>query len=516
VLDLLAVARELNKLVEVANQTLAFKPTVEFGQRSKFAILALIAMAQNNDQAAADYISQLRPLQEKMPDESLEHARWPEFVVAAEAIKSPKLRPQALDLLELMVNHIQVKYLTWEWERRVRPLRDRARYLSLTDANPPLFGSDPSARQWSRVTHGTAQSRGLGMVHPHWRVAQGEVRHFAGHDHDYLYFNTPLRGNFEVNCQLTTFNWREAGLTYAGTAIELRYTRDRCELSHYGRGPSTVMIAPTLPELGDWYDYRLVVQDGSYIAYMHGQKVHEQRIPVNPDPWLAFHSVAAFGGGVRNLKITGNPQIPESIDLSEHLDLGEWIPDYYGESIDVENASWRKQDQEIVGRKIPDTAGSSRQSLLKYHRPLLEDGEIEYDFYYEPGVTNVHPALDRLAFLLEPAGVRIHWLTDAQYDRTNLTPDNVFDEPARRRGPKTLPLQERDWNHVKLALKGDVVSLALNGVEIYERPLEATIQRIFGLFHYASETDVRVRRVTYRGNWPRVLPPVAEQELAGP
>jgi hypothetical protein len=278
-----------------------------------------------------------------------------------------------------------------------------------------------------------------------------------------------------------------------------------------------VTFAPTLPDLGDWYDYRLVVQDGSYIAYMHGQKVHEQRIPANPDPWLTFHSVAAFGGGVRNLKISGSPEIPDHIDLSEHPDLGEWLSDYYGESINNPNANWRKEDQQIVGSKMgADAAGTNRQSLLKYHRPMLEDGQIEYEFYYEPGSSHVHPALDRLTFLLEPTGVRIHWLTDAQFDRTGLAPDNVFDEPAQRRGPKALSLKERDWNHVKLALQGDVVSLSLNGVEIYERPLEPTNQRIFGLFHYSSETEVHVRNVTYRGNWPRTLPPLAEQELAGP
>jgi hypothetical protein len=75
-------------------------------------------------------------------------------------------------------------------------------------------------------------------------------------------------------------------------------------------------------------------------------------------------------------------------------------------------------------------------------------------------------------------------------------------------------LKDRDWNLVKLALRGDVVSLSLNGVEIYERPLEATNQRIFGLFHYSSETEVHVRKVMYRGNWPRTLSPLAEQELA--
>jgi len=55
--------------------------------------------------------------------------------------------------------------------------------------------------------------------------------------------------------------------------------------------------------------------------------------------------------------------------------------------------------------------------LLGYHRPLVENGVIEYDFFYEPGETAAHPALDRLAFILAPQGVRIHWITDDRYDR---------------------------------------------------------------------------------------------------
>jgi hypothetical protein len=53
--------------------------------------------------------------------------------------------------------------------------------------------------------------------------------------------------------------------------------------------------------------------------------------------------------------------------------------------------------------------------VLQYHRPMLEDGEIEYEFYFDPDRVMVHPALDRLAFLIEPESVAIHWMTDAQY-----------------------------------------------------------------------------------------------------
>jgi hypothetical protein len=94
--------------------------------------------------------------------------------------------------------------------------------------------------------------------------------------------------------------------------------------------------------------------------------------------------------------------------------------------------------------------------------------------------------------------------------------DNVFDEPQHRRGPAPLPLKERDWNRVALKLVGDVVSLTLNDQLIYERPLEATNQRTFGFFHYADETELRVRDVNYSGQWPRTLPPVNQQELAAP
>jgi hypothetical protein len=147
---------------------------------------------------------------------------------------------------------------------------------------------------------------------------------------------------------------------------------------------------------------------------------------------------------------------------------------------------------------------------LHYHRPLLEDGEVEYDFFYEPGKEHGHPVMDRLVFLLDPEGVRIHWLTDGTHDRTGLSPDNAGTEPKDRRGPTPLPLKVKAWNNLKLALAGDTVILHLNGVVIYQRLLESTNQRTFGLFHYADETTLRVRNVTYRGQWPRRLPDADE------
>jgi hypothetical protein len=213
---------------------------------------------------------------------------------------------------------------------------------------------------------------------------------------------------------------------------------------------------------------------------------------------------------VRNLRITGDPQIPEELNLSTLPDLTGWVS-YYDEPLTGDNRAWEKRGEEIIARAFTDLPGSKQESVLQYHRPMLEDGEIEYEFFYEPGKAATHPALDRLVLLLDPDGVKLHWLTDAQHDRTGLAPDNVIVEPENRRGPTELPLRPREWNCVKLTLAGDTITIRVNGELVYERELERTNQRSFGLFHYADETEVRVRDVTYRGAWPRTLP--GDQEL---
>jgi hypothetical protein len=155
---------------------------------------------------------------------------------------------------------------------------------------------------------------------------------------------------------------------------------------------------------------------------------------------------------------------------------------------------------------------------LYYHRPLLEDGQLSYEFYCEPGKQEVHPTLDRLVFLLRPHGIVGHWLTDAGYERNGLSPENRFEFPTDEvlSGGSSLPLQRDAWNRLQLTIAADVATITLNGQDIVRHQLAADNQRHFGLFHYQDATEARVRNVLYRGDWPRELPPVARQELALP
>jgi hypothetical protein len=272
-------------------------------------------------------------------------------------------------------------------------------------------------------------------------------------------------------------------------------------------------------------DVKLAVQSGTLTFFVNGKEIASQRLPTNAEPWLAIQP----GSGnqtsmVQSLQIVRAPEIPRELALSASASLDGWSAMYYGETISATaerpatlqssdeepSSNWSKNADEIVAGKRPNCEGSYRESLLQYHRPLLEDGEVEYEFYYEPGKTLIHPALDRLVFLLSPEGTKIHWLTDKQWDRSGLSLENAEALP----GSSPAPLKAGEWNKLKLAIAGDEVTVAVNGQEVARRKLESTNQRVFGLFRYADATSARVRQVVYRGQWPMALPALDKQELA--
>jgi hypothetical protein len=228
-------------------------------------------------------------------------------------------------------------------------------------------------------------------------------------------------------------------------------------------------------------------------------------------------------GEMKDLKITGTPTIPASIDPLAGDDLGLWRPylgsvgsdesRYYGGN--ERSSAWMKRGEELYAHgKKPDPPDGKQpapprgfpESAVYYQRPIAEDGVIDYEFYYDPDKALVHPMLDRLVFLLEPEGVKLHWLTDGANEKSETAFDNATDEPACRRGPSRLPFNAKAWNRVQLSVAGDTVKLSLNGTPVYERPIEPTNQRLFGLFHYTDRTEARVRTMTYSGDWPKQLP----------
>lgn len=239
-------------------------------------------------------------------------------------------------------------------------------------------------------------------------------------------------------------------------------------------------------------------------------------------------------GHIRDVRITGTPNIPEAVVLSELKSaayaqpipagltdrpinqLQGWMP-WHDELWDPQQQVWHAESDEsgrtvIVGRRAPEMAGTGGERLLRYHWPLVWDSEVTYEFLYRPGESIAHPVLGKLSYLLEPDGLKRHWISNGHLDRSGLDPLNATPIPQ---SPSQLPLKRDAWNTMSLRLKGDVVELSLNGTMIGTHEVEPTNDRSFGIYYDCGETESRVRNVTLRGDWPQALPPIEQQELRG-
>ncbi len=531
-LDLIAAAKASGALDELAERIVKAEPSAagdDLFRRSKTALLAAVRAAQGRDADAAEALKQLIEFARKLPPDAHAAERWPDLIAVVATLDRPALLKPATDLIQVLNANIEqamIRELPFDnrewWVRAYRQARARALVLGHPEGVRRAFGSDPGLAHWAAVSALDANSRGSGSNVPHWTVRDGVVTHFPGHSEDYLIFRTPLRGDFEVTCELRVQGWAEAHVRYGSHQFDLSHDRKKFKLftdvRHTGRDTT---INPPLPEnKTNVYKFKLVVKDGWFRAFVDDREIAAEKIGANPEPWLMLHCTHGNTGEVKNLAINGKPTVPEKIDLLANDDLGLWRPHlghvavatrYYG----GESTGWLKRGEELYeSGKTPEPPEDGKpkperyfpESALYYQRPLLEDGAVEYEFYYDPGKALVHPMLDRLTFLLDPDGVKLHWLTDGPGDKSGRAFDNVKDEPGARRGPAKLPLKEKAWNKVRLAVTGDTVKVSLNGTEVYERVIEPTNQRFFGLFHYTDRTEARVRSMTYAGDWGKTVP----------
>ncbi len=521
--DLVASAIAIGRLDDLARAIEDAEAITPLDRRGRLALLALAREAQTKVSEADAALGALGALaEESITARTPDWQRWPELIAGSGLALRPGGDPAAVALLDAVVDGIQKQQYYGAMELAIRHARAIAR-ASIR----PAPAAPVAPGEWVPAMLGTAETRGRGNPQASWSKVDRSWTHTPGHDADMLFLATPLRGDFEVDCELTTFGWREARMSYAGTTIGVNYNWKNFEVQHYGRSAeANGSINPPLREGDDWLPFRMEVKGGRMTTYAQGRKLDERPVGGESDPWLAIYAAGRLTASVRNIKVTGKPAIPDRINLSGSADLNGWLGDYHGESTRGEDAAWRKRGDEIVGRKFRDApapgssdafgnqqnrgaetiAGSDHETVLRYVRPLAEDGEVTYEYFHEPGKADVHPALDRLAFLLDPDGVKVHRITDGNHDRTGLGPGNLVAEPENRRGPARLPLRPKAWNTLRLALKGDRVTLALNGEEIYARTLEPSNARNLGLFHFADRTEARVRNVVYRGDWPRTLP----------
>lgn len=506
VLAMVETAKEIGKLGELQKQVAQGHAADD---PAALALLTLIDLAQGDDSGATSKLKRLASLIGKESPRGPEYDRWRGLVATAKAVERPAPRADALAVLKIAADHAAQRAKTYDlsrapdhaWPRQIAHLIARA------EDEPKLENQAPASAPWATATRTAAFTRGGGFPVAHWRQTGDTITHLPGHDFDFLYLNTPLKGDFQLDCEITAAVGREIHVMFAGVCYGLSADAASLDRSRYGDFLPPQAIMPPLDKKSEWHALKLVVRDKRMTLSIDGRKLTTASAPDDRDPWIALFSEALGASSVRKPAITGKPQVSESLALSKRPDLDGWDSDEYGEFTLGDAAGWRKAGDEIKGRLHDNLPlGFRLESTLRHHRPLLEDDRVTYEFFYEPGMTMVHPALGRQVFLIEPEGLKIHWLTDGAFERTGLAPDNSHDEPDHRRGPASPPLKPKAWNTLAMAVKGDTVSITLNGQLIHEGPIAPSNARTFAFFHYAEAVDARIRGVTLEGNWPRQPP----------
>ena len=541
---LILAALETDRLDDLEDEVFQIAVTGPAQARARAAMLGIISLMRDRPREADAMLweCQRLVLEPATPPQSI---RWPEVAFCSLAIQHPDLRSTAYELLDrIQRGQLQMGNTgESEFSRFVRQLHGQVHYL-MYGGEPSQFGTSPALKQWHTVAQPNAKSRGHGYSIGAFDAIAGELALRGGHDVDMCHFQSPLRGDYEVRCRISNFEFRETILMASGVASCLKSTLTEARVTH-ARAPilDVPLTKKFTPTPRNWHDYRVVIKKGHYTSYVNGQQIYDADLPESTDPWLAVLGRAGHSSrAVRNIVISGQPEIPNELDLLAPPDMKGWMTDYYGADTGKSPYAWRCEkktlacDQLVLDRSIPGRL--KLENIIRYHRPLMENGEISYEFFYDPetkvqlprnprvnqepfvlsrpfvkGQAIVHPALDRLVCLLEPEGVAIHWLTDGRYDRTgmlsgNRTPiinDNIAKKP---------PLKSNEWNRVQLAIRGDTLTISLNGELVFTHTIEPTNLRHFGLFHFVNESSALVRNVRYRGDWPKTLPSLETQELA--
>ena len=521
-IDLVDVAKKLGRLNELRERIVSADVLPDDAQQvyAKATLLFLADVAREDFDSATLAFDTVITAAENLDQKSIDF-RWPALLMLRAAISSSdkNIRRHVTEFFFSIF--LDLKEYSSDFQRDV--LNDHLRTMFALNV---FMGDDGTigdrkfnaGKQWVPFGYSDSETRGDGRPSARWHSEDGKVQKVTGHEFDYLSFRSPLRGNFEVEGDFTTAQGRKFSFMVAGHRFHTSSNRDSLVVGNFRKYSQQEPLERALTQFKKTARFRAVVKDGTLTQFVNGEPILKKQLPEEHNPWVAIRSWRRSMGTVSDFRITGEPIIPDEINLTGDPELSGWAP-YFEGGFGEGGGNWQGTDDgqggtAIFGKHRPEYAGSEVQKLLRYCRPIAEDGTIEYDFFYEEGKVGVHPTLDRLAFLLDPKGVKIHWITDRRYERFMRDPANVSEEPDNRLGASGLPLKEGDWNRVKLDVTGDTIQISLNGQAIYRRELEASNQRTFGFFHYADRTEARIRNVVWRGDWPKQLPAIEHQELA--
>lgn len=487
------------------------------------ALLALLAIEEGNTAEATtrleDYFTLL--LSDKI---ELDARRDGALLCAKRSTSSPELMDVIHEPVQVMIQHYTSEVARTAWHRHFWAVHAKITREVVRKSGDSIDDVDQLS-QWHPISRTSAFEHGSAFPAADWLFRPGSAQNLASRGDDFLFFQSPLLGNFEIENEATAFGYREAQLMVGGVWVTPIYTHKQYGFGNVRGELQRRAIDPPLTDTSShgWFHYRTKIGNDLATTYFNGRHVHDQSMSTQRDPWIAIRSSYRTDGIVSDLRMTGDVTIPDSINMVDSGELLSWY-DYFQPpgNISQRLGSWKgkiwNDGSGNTATEINDardetlTLGSCAERLLVYTRPIIEDGIIEFDFWYAKGEFAAHPVVGRTCFLLTPTGVVSHQVTDGRFERSNRRPDNLTRNVP---GKYELRFKENGWNSLRLQLDGNELTIALNDSPIHQQTLTTPpLDRTFGLFHFADRSNLRIRNPKWTGSWPKEFPDLAKQELA--
>ena len=399
------------------------------------------------------------------------------------------------------------------WRAQILALRVEAEAATAAgDTALPPLGAD----------HGVWRSAAPGSYatgpndRPPWVLLLGTAHATGPARANLLMFRYPLAGTFGIEVAANNGNREESTPVYGGLIHEAfpwnhTYRGRDFNGTRYAERP-----APWLPGGRD-QQYRFDVSPAETVLRVGGRRIFADPAPPAGSPFLGLAVTDGRRGWFRAVRIDGDPTIPPAVDLF----AGDRLDGWFGPT---GNGPPPRPELEVKYNGSPpgwSVAGGVLRSApvagrIVHHRPLFDGDRIAFAFRTAGTTATVLPSLDRVGFVLDPAGVRLRFLPvqapQGRFDEdAGLSPTQTVPAPGAL-GP--VPLRPDDWNDALLEANAGRLTLSVNGTPVLERDLSAGAgtaagaahaDRLFG-FVTAPGRRAEVRGVTLSGDWPAELP----------
>ncbi|MEJ7592084.1 MAG: DUF1581 domain-containing protein [Planctomycetaceae bacterium] len=326
VFDLLELAKATDRLPELLQAVEAIpESTFEEQLRARAALLVLIHLEMGQQEEAVKAADRLLSLvTQSVPDDLAD--MWPETLVVHRAVHHFAGNPAADDLLAYLFSQRSQRenpYGLLAWHNQIASLAGRNGHIE-TQRPDGAIVQPPDLKQWIPVSRLRSSTRGPGLPQALWGRRGDRVDKISGHDEDYLFFRSPLTGNFEMECDMSP---SACQAMVAGTLVGNDGDLSQIWVGTFRDGARRTPIDVRFSGFGPWVRYRCVVRDHVATTYLNGLAVRTEQL-TSPDPWVAVRSWSRSHASARDIRITGHPVIPDKVELSAHAlpQPVEWPP----------------------------------------------------------------------------------------------------------------------------------------------------------------------------------------------